>query len=129
MFIFHRGKDFLLVQIYVDDIIFGALHEKYCTRFEKLMKKEFEMSDLGELKFFLGLQIKRGPDGISICQQKYVGDMLKRFEMLDAKPMKTPIEVGAKIGSGMGAPKVDQRGFREMIGSLLYLTATRPDMI
>ena len=79
LFIFHRGKDFLLVQIYVDDIIFGASHEKYCTRFEKLMKKEFEMSDLGELKFFLGLQIKQGPDGISICQQKYVGDMLKRF--------------------------------------------------
>ncbi|GJS53665.1 putative ribonuclease H-like domain-containing protein [Tanacetum coccineum] len=78
--------------VYVDDIIFGSTNKAWCADFEVLMKGEFKMSDMGELTFFLGLQVKQNPDGIFISQDKYVQDMLKKFDMESVRPATTPFE-------------------------------------
>ncbi|GKB76943.1 retrovirus-related pol polyprotein from transposon TNT 1-94, partial [Tanacetum coccineum] len=92
LFIKKNSRDIILVQVYVDDIIFGSTNKAWCTEFEVLMKGEFEMSAMGELTFFLGLQVKQQPDGIFISQDKYVQDMLKRFDMESVRPATTPYE-------------------------------------
>ena len=85
LFIKNENKEILLVQVYVDDIIFGATNELLCKEFSKLMQGQFEMSMMGELNFFLGLQIKQRKDGIFINQAKYTRDMLKKFGMDSSK--------------------------------------------
>ncbi|GJY73907.1 putative ribonuclease H-like domain-containing protein [Tanacetum coccineum] len=92
LFIKKNSRDIILVQVYVDDIIFGSTNKAWCTEFEVLMKGEFEMSAMGELTFFLGLQVKQQPDGIFISQDKYVQDMLRRFDMESVRPATTPYE-------------------------------------
>lgn len=91
LFTKRKGKDILIVQIYVDDIIFGATNESLCKEFAKCMQEEFEMSMMGELNFFLGLQIKQTRDGIFINQSKYTKDLLKRFGMEHVKDADTPM--------------------------------------
>jgi uncharacterized membrane protein YciS (DUF1049 family) len=88
--------DLLIVQVYVDDIIFGATNEIMCEEFSNLMQSEFEMSMMGELRFFLGLQIKQLEDGIFICQEKYIKDLLKKYKMNEAKIMSTPMHPSIK---------------------------------
>ena len=85
------NSDLLIVQVYVDDIIFSATKVKMCQEFSNLMQSEFEMSMMGELGFFLGLQIKQHPNGIFISQEKYVKDILKKCKMNEAKIMVTPM--------------------------------------
>ena len=123
------NKHFIIVQIYVDDIIFGATNESLCKEFSKLMQTEFEMSMMGELKFFLGIQIKQCNDGIYIHQSKYIKELLKKFKMVDCKPMCTPMHPTCILGKDEIGKKVDQKMYRGMIGSLLYLTASRPDIM
>ncbi|GJY81441.1 retrovirus-related pol polyprotein from transposon TNT 1-94 [Tanacetum coccineum] len=91
--LFTKKKDsnIIIVQIYVDDIIFGSTCQEMCDDFAKIMHDEFEMSMMGELNFFLGLQIKQLDDGIFFNQSKYIKEMLKKFGLEDSKPMKTPI--------------------------------------
>ncbi|KAJ9542154.1 hypothetical protein OSB04_028660 [Centaurea solstitialis] len=129
LFLKKEGDDLLLVQIYVDDIIFGSTNPKLCTKFSKIMETEFEMSMMGELNFFLGIQVKQNPDGIIINQSKYIKDMLKKFKMSDCSPIKTPMPTGNLLGPDLAGKSVDQKIYRSMIGSLLYLTATRPDIM
>jgi hypothetical protein len=93
------------------------------------MESEFEMSMMGELSFFLGLQITQRPDGIFISQGKYLREMLKRFQMEDSKPVGTPMVAGCKLSKDDDSPDVDQSSYRSMIGSLLYITASRPDIM
>ena len=81
----------------MDDIIFGATSEYLCDEFSSLMGKEFEMSIMGELTFFLGLQIKQSSNGISICQEKYIKELLKKFNMFDSKPIDTPMGTNSKM--------------------------------
>jgi hypothetical protein len=83
------GVTILVFQIYVDDIIFGSTNHAFCEEFSRIMIKRFEMSMMGELKFFLGFQIKQFKDGTFISQTKYTHDMLKKFDMVNAKPIKT----------------------------------------
>ena len=123
------AKDFIIVQIYVDDIIFGATNELLCKDFSNLMQSEFEMSMMGELKFFLGLQVKQTKEGIYIHQQKYTKELLKKFKMNDAKPMKTPMHASESLNKDESGKPVDQTIYRGMIGSLLYLTSSRPDIM
>ena len=78
-----------MCQIYVDDIIFGSTNKAFCEDFSRIMTKRFEMSMMGELKFFLGFQIKQLKEGTFLCQTKYIADMLKKFDMEGAKPIKT----------------------------------------
>ncbi|KAJ9544634.1 hypothetical protein OSB04_024341 [Centaurea solstitialis] len=129
LFIKTEGNDILLVQIYVDDIIFGSTNADMCTWFSDLMTTRFEMSMLRELSFFLGLQVLQKPDGILINQSKYIGDLLKHFHMDTSSVAKTPMASGTLIGADPKGKPVDQKTYRAIIGSLLYLTASRPDIM
>ncbi|GJS28053.1 retrovirus-related pol polyprotein from transposon TNT 1-94 [Tanacetum coccineum] len=125
-----RSKSHLvIVQIYVDDIIFGSTSQNLCDDFAKIMHDEFEMSMMGELNFFLGLQIKQMEDGIFFNQSKYIKEMLKKFGLEDSKPTKTPMSTEIKLTKDDEADSMDSSKYRGMIGSLLYLTASRPDII
>ncbi|WVZ88337.1 hypothetical protein U9M48_034871 [Paspalum notatum var. saurae] len=122
------GKDIFVCQIYVDDIIFGSTNASFCEEFGEMMSKEFEMSMIGELSFFLGLQIKQLKDGIFVSQSKYLKDMLKKFGLEDAKSIKTPMRTNSLLELEKGGKLVDQKLYRSMIGSLLYITASRSDL-
>ena len=124
----HNG-DLILVQIYVDDIIFGSTNEKLCQRFSKLMQSKYEMSMMGELTFFLGLQVSQRKEGIFISQSKYVNDLLKRFDLEDCTAAKTPMSPATKLFEDKSGKSVDSKVYRGMVGSLLYLTASRPDIM
>ncbi|KAI3681393.1 hypothetical protein L6452_36188 [Arctium lappa] len=126
--LFSKGK-ILLVHIYVDDIIFGSTNESYCKKFESLMKSEFEMSMMGELTFFLGLQLKQTKEGIFIKQSKYVSDILEKYKLSDSSPMKLPMATRSMLYVDPKGKSVECKLYRGMIGSLLYLTASRPDII
>jgi hypothetical protein len=93
------------------------------------MQNEFEMSLLGELSFFLGLQICQRNQGIFISQTKYIREMLKRFGMEDCKPVTTPMQTSCKLRKDDDSKSTDQRKYRSMIGSLLYVTTSRPDVM
>ncbi|KAJ9551882.1 hypothetical protein OSB04_015927 [Centaurea solstitialis] len=129
LFIKRTKTDMLLVQIYVDDIIFGSTKDDMCKEFEELMHKKFKMSSMGELTFFLGLQVKQKPEGIFINQSKYVASMLQKFGMNDAKPASTPMETHKHLTADVEGEEVDVYHYRSMIGSLMYLTASRPDIM
>ncbi|GJX75918.1 pentatricopeptide repeat-containing protein [Tanacetum coccineum] len=124
-----KSSNLIIVQIYVDDIIFGSTCQDMCDEFAKIMHDEFEMSMMGELNFFLGLQIKQMEDGIFFNQSKYIKEMLKKFSLEDSKPMKTPMSSDTKLMKDEECESVDSTKYRGMIGSLLYLTASRPDIM
>ncbi|GJU15696.1 putative ribonuclease H-like domain-containing protein [Tanacetum coccineum] len=129
LFIKKDKGDILLVQVYVDDIIFGSTKKSLCTEFESLMHKKFQMSSMGELTFFLGLQVKQKDDGIFISQDKYVADILKKFDFSLVKTASTPIETNKALVKDKEAEAVDVHLYRSMIGSLMYLIASRPDIM
>ncbi|GJT78867.1 retrovirus-related pol polyprotein from transposon TNT 1-94 [Tanacetum coccineum] len=124
-----KSSNLIIVQIYVDDIIFGSTCQDMCDEFAKIMHDEFEMSMMGELNFFLGLQIKQMEDGIFFNQSKYIKEMLKKFGLKESKPMKTPMSSDTKLTKVEEYESVDSTKYRGMIGSLLYLTASRPDIM
>ncbi|GKB01588.1 retrovirus-related pol polyprotein from transposon TNT 1-94 [Tanacetum coccineum] len=113
------GEDILLVQIYVDDIIFGSTNPKYLKRFEKLMHSRFEMSLMGEMKFFLGLQIHQSPKGIFINQAKYALEILKKHNMDNCHSIGTPLATKPKLDVDLSGEPVDQSDYRSKIGSLM----------
>ncbi|GJX54133.1 putative ribonuclease H-like domain-containing protein [Tanacetum coccineum] len=129
LFIKKVKGDILLVQVYVDDIIFRSTKKKLCTEFEKLMHKKFQMSSMGELTFFLGLQVKQKEDGIFISQDKYVDEILKKFGFSTMRITSTPMETSKPLFKDAEAEDVDVHLYRSMIGSLMYLTAYRPDIM
>ncbi|GJV52651.1 putative ribonuclease H-like domain-containing protein [Tanacetum coccineum] len=129
LFIKKVKGDILLVQVYVDDIIFGSTKKSLCTEFEKLMHKKFQMSSMGELTFFLGLQVTQKNDGIFISQDKYVDEILKKFGFSTVKTASTPIETSKPLMKDENAEDVDVHLYRSMIGSLMYLTSSRPDIM
>ena len=116
IFIKTKENDMLLVQIYVDDIIFGATNVSFCEEVSKCMHNEFEMSMMGELNFFLGLQIKQLKEGTFTNQAKYIRDLLKRFNMEEAKIMKTPMSSSIKIDKDEKGKYIDSTMYRGMIG-------------
>ncbi|GJY55746.1 retrovirus-related pol polyprotein from transposon TNT 1-94 [Tanacetum coccineum] len=124
LFTIRYGDDILLVQIYVDDIIFGSTNPKYSKYFEKLMQSRFEMSMMGELKFFLGFQIHQSPQGIFINQSKYALDILKKHGIDKCDSIGTPIDTSPKLDADLSGTPIDQMKYRSMIGSLIYLTAS-----
>jgi hypothetical protein len=128
LFLLRQGSDTLIVQIYVDDIIFGGSSHSLVAKFSELMSREFEMSMMGELTFFLGLQIKQSKNGTFVHQGKYTKDLMRKFDMGEAKPLSTPMSTTTALDADEEGEPVDQREYRSMIGSLLYLTATRPDI-
>jgi hypothetical protein len=124
-----EGNDMLIVLVYVDDIIFGSNNASLVKWFASAMQSKFEMYMIGELSFFLGLQINQKSEGIFISQEKYLREMLKRFQKEDSKPMSTPMVTGCKLNKDDDSPDVDQSSYRSMIDSLLYITTSRPDIM
>nr|GEU32505.1 uncharacterized mitochondrial protein AtMg00810-like [Tanacetum cinerariifolium] len=129
LFIKKQKGHILLVQIYVDDIIFGATNKDLCRSFEKLMKDKFQMSSMGELTFFLGLHVKQKKDGIFISQDKYVAEILRKFGLTEGKSASTPIDMKKPLVKDPNGEDVDVHTYRSMIGSIMYLTSSRPDIM
>jgi hypothetical protein len=123
------GNDLFVLQIYVNDIIFGSTNQDFCEEFRKMMANKFEMSIIGELSYFLDLQIKQLKNGTFMSQGKYIKGMLKKFSMNEAKPISTPMGTNGNLDSDASGNMVDQKLYRSMIGSLLYVTASRPDVM
>nr|GEW68626.1 hypothetical protein [Tanacetum cinerariifolium] len=121
--------DILLVQVYVDDIICGSTRKEMCTEFEKMMHKKFQMSSMGELTFFLGFQLTQKDDGIFIRQDKYVDEILKKLGFSTVKITITPMETSTPLIKDENVEDVDVYLYRSMIGSLVYLTSLRPDIM
>jgi hypothetical protein len=124
-----KNPNIIIVQIYVDDIVFGSTCQEMCDEFAKIMHDEFEMSMMDELNFFLGLQIKQLKDGIFFNQSKYIKEMLKKFGLEDSKTLKTPMSTEVKLTRDEEGESIDNTKYRGMIGSLLYLTKSRPDIM
>ncbi|GJT90801.1 putative ribonuclease H-like domain-containing protein [Tanacetum coccineum] len=129
LFIKRQKGHILLVQIYVDDIIFGYTKKDLCDEFKKLMKDKFQMSSMGELTFFLGLQIQQKKKSIFISQDKYVNEILRKFNYTDVKSASTSTDLEKPLVQDGDAADVDEHLYRSMIGSLMYLTASRLDIM
>ncbi|GJT29958.1 putative ribonuclease H-like domain-containing protein [Tanacetum coccineum] len=129
LFIRRDKGNILLVQVYADDIIFGSTKKSLCIKFEKTMHNKFQMSSMGELTFFLGLQVNQKEDGIFISQDKYVTEILKKFGFSDVKTASTPMETHKPLLKDAYGEDVDEHLYRSMIGSLMYLTSSRHDIM
>ncbi|GJW06291.1 retrovirus-related pol polyprotein from transposon TNT 1-94 [Tanacetum coccineum] len=128
LFTYKTQSDVIIVQIVVDDIIFGSTSVKLSKQFPKLMTTKYEMSMMGKLTYFLGFQIKQDSKGISICQEKYVKDLLKKYDLAYCASVKFPMLPPNNLGPDELGVSVNETQFRGMIGSLMYLTASRPDI-
>ncbi|GJX25232.1 putative ribonuclease H-like domain-containing protein [Tanacetum coccineum] len=126
LFIKKQKGDILLVQVYVDNIIFGSTNKDLCTGFEKLIKDKFQMSFIGEITFFLGLQVQQKEDGIFTSQDKYVAEILKKFNYTNVKSTSTLVDLEKPLVKDRDVDDVDLHLYRYMIGSLMYLTSSRP---
>jgi uncharacterized membrane protein YciS (DUF1049 family) len=129
MYIKTKDNNLLIVLVYVDDIIFGCNKDSLVQWFASAMESEFEMSMIGELSFFLGLQITQRFEGMFISQEKYLREMLKRFQMEDSKLVGTSMVTGCKLSKDDDSPDVDQSSYRSMIGILLYIKTSHPDIM
>ncbi|GJZ78731.1 retrovirus-related pol polyprotein from transposon TNT 1-94 [Tanacetum coccineum] len=129
LFIRSFDDDILVVQVYVDDIIFGSTNPRYTQLFFDLMKSRFEMSMMGEMTFFLGLQVNQSPCGIFINQSNYVLEILKKYGMETCDPVGTPMEIKDKLDLDQNGTLVDATKYHSMIGALMYLTSSRLDII
>ena len=128
LFIKRGDGELIVAQVYVDDIIFGSTKDALAHSFSKLMQAEFEMSMIGELTHFLGLQIRQQDSDIFLSQSKYAKNLVKKFGLEFASFVRTPISSNVKLTVDLLGKSVDSSLYRSMIGSLLYLTASRPDI-
>ena len=117
-----------MAQVYVDDIVFGATIDDRAIEFSEEMKKEFKMSMVGELTFFLGLQVKQKKEGIFVSQEKYARNIIKKFGLDSKKHTSTPMSSSTKLNVDSSGVEVSPTLYRSIIGSLLYLIASRPDI-
>nr|GEZ39907.1 hypothetical protein [Tanacetum cinerariifolium] len=129
LFIRRFVDDILVVQVYVDDIIFGSIHPRYTQLFSDLMKSRFEMSMMREMTFFLGLQVNQSPCGIFLNQSSYVLEILKKYKMESCDPVGTTMEIKDKLDLDQNRTPVDATKYHSMIGALMYLTSSRPDIV
>ncbi|GJT42849.1 retrovirus-related pol polyprotein from transposon TNT 1-94 [Tanacetum coccineum] len=128
LFTRHARNDLLLVQIYVDDIIFASTNTAMCNEFANLMTTKFKMSMMGQMSFFLGLQISQSPRGIFINQSKYASEIIKKYGLTSTDSVDTPMIENKKLDEDLQGKPVDATLYRDMIRSLMYLTASRPDL-
>nr|GEU60862.1 hypothetical protein [Tanacetum cinerariifolium] len=129
LFIRRKRGDFILVQVYVNDIIFGSSNPQLCREFKAYMHEKFQVSAMGELNFFLGLQVLQKEDDIFLSQDKYVGDILKKFGYSDVRSSNTHMDKENPWGKDGAGKDVDLYLYRSIIGSLMYLTTSRPDIM
>ncbi|PNX80439.1 copia-type polyprotein [Trifolium pratense] len=124
----YSEKNMLIVSLYVDDLIFTGSNEGMFEEFKTSMKSKFSMIDLGKMRFFLGVEVKQFSEGIFICQQKYVKELLLRFKMDQCNKVCSPMVPGNKLIRDENGKFVDATNYRQMTGCLMYLLATRPDL-
>jgi hypothetical protein len=130
LYVKRQGKnDILLVALYVDDLVYTSNNEKLIENFKIEMMKKYEMSDLGLLHHFLGIEVYQEKSGIFICQRRYAENILKKFSMYGCKTVDIPLVVNEKLKKEDGGKLVDESLYRSLVGSLFYLTATRPDLM
>lgn len=122
------NREFLLVCLYVDDIIYMGTSKSLIDDFKSCMMSTFEMTDLGLLKYFLGLEVLQRKDGIFVCQKKYATDLLKKFNVTGGKVSTTPMNINEKLQHEDGSDKTNSSVFRSLVGGLNYLTHSRPDI-
>lgn len=124
----HKEDRNLIVSVYVDDLLYTSNDENLISSFKDSMMHEFEMSDLGKMNYFLGIEIVQRPHGVFICQKRYAEGILSRFGMSKSKAISTPVAPGLKLHSDAEGTLVEENYFKQIVGSLMYLTATRPDL-
>jgi hypothetical protein len=119
LFLLRQGRDILIMQAYIDAIVFCGSSNSLVARFAEDMSREFDMSMMGELHFFLRLQIKQSMGGTFVHQAKYTKDIVRKFKMEDSKAMATPMTTSTALDADEEGEHVDQKEYRSMIGSLL----------
>ena len=129
LYIKEIDANLIIVSVYVDDLLVTDSNEKLVKEFKAKMLKVFEMTDLGLMSYFLGMEVKQDHDGVFISQKKYAKEILNKFHMEDCKRTSTPMNQKEKFSKDDGAEKVDESQYRSLIGCLMYLTATRPDIM
>ncbi|GKC27307.1 retrovirus-related pol polyprotein from transposon TNT 1-94 [Tanacetum coccineum] len=127
LFTRRNGEDILLVQVYVDDIIFGSTNPDFSKRFANLMKNNFEISMMDEFKFFLGLQVHQSPCSIFISLSQYEIELLKKLKMVECDSMSTPMAT-ARLDVDLQGTPTNETKYHSMIRGLMYLTSSRPDI-
>lgn len=128
LFAYHKGSVHLTVLVYVDDLVLGGNDSTAIQVFKNYLSKCFHMKDLGRLKFFLGIEVARNPSGICLTQRKYALDIISEAGLLGAKPAGTPIEQNHHLALADGADMADRARYRRLVGRLIYLTITRPEL-
>ncbi|KAG8499381.1 hypothetical protein CXB51_005990 [Gossypium anomalum] len=119
----------LIVSLYVDDLLVTGGDRSILADFKAKMKDTFEMSDLGQMIYFLGMEVQQTHNGIFLGQKTFAAKILRKFSMENCKPTNTPMAVGAKLSSQEGYEHISEADYRSLVGCLLYLTATRPDIM
>ncbi|KAL9308835.1 putative RNA-directed DNA polymerase [Arabidopsis thaliana] len=122
------GDTIIHILIYVDDFIVAGNDLNAINRFKRQLHQCFHMKDLGKLKYFLGLEVSRGPDGFCLSQRKYALDIINEVGLLGCKPSAVPIELNHKLGSAQGPKFESPERYRRLIGRFIYLNVTRPDL-
>jgi hypothetical protein len=123
-----RGDGRLIVGVYVDDLIITGTSDKVITAFKMEMKQQFQMSDLGLLSYYLGIEVNQGPAGIALCQAAYTRKILEKCGLASCNPTATPMENRLKLSKSSTEPAVNATEYRSIIGALRYLLHTRPDL-
>jgi hypothetical protein len=127
LFYKHANKKVAILIVYVDDIVITGNDNKEISGLKYHLAQEFEVKDLGHLRYFLGIEVLRGPKGIFLTQRKYILDLLKESGMYGSKPAATPIEQNHRLSSDVGNP-VNRERYQRLVGKLIYLSHTRPDI-
>lgn len=117
-----------ILSVYVDDIAITGNDEEEIHRLKQILSKEFEIKDLGHMKYFLGMEVARSKEGISVSQRKYVIDLLKDTGMIGCKPVETPMDPNVKITARVNETAADKGQYQRLVGRLIYLSHTRPDI-
>ncbi|KAG8491216.1 hypothetical protein CXB51_014346 [Gossypium anomalum] len=124
-----KEETLLIVSIYVDDLLVTGSKDVIIDEFKAQMQEAFDMTDLGTMTYFLGMKVNQSDRGIFISQQAFALKILDKFGMQNCKPVRTPMAQSEKLSSIGDYEKVDEREYRSLVGCLLYLTATRPDLM
>jgi hypothetical protein len=128
LYVRESDEGIVVITIYVDDLIVGGGNEKEVEHVKSLLKQKFDMKDLGELQFFLGIEVIRMPEGIWLLQQQYVLDMLSKYGMVGCKPISIPLDHNGKLSVDASEVLEDATMYKKIVGSLIDMTITKPDL-
>ena len=129
LYVRSEGINIIIISVYVDDLLVTGNNQELINEFKSEMFKQFEMTDLGLLTYFLGLEVRQLRNQFFISQRKYAKEILKKFHMESCKAVETPMQTKEKFSKDDGSPKVTENLFRSLIGCLIYLTASKPDIV